>query len=288
MEKESINGNIIPDNIVVLVFTSALNLHERALSVQNTWLKDFPNGYLIGGYFYDPSLKMISLGKDVGEDYLSATYKQFLGLKVMYERFPNSEWFFVTGCDAYVYSKNLCALLSKYDSQKDYYIGGHFGKRNVNNTDITFAFGGPGFALSASLLKKLLPHIDFILKDYTNYEIMKNGACDVTIAYYLLKLFGIEPTFEEGFYHCQPYKYPGVQYYNGNNELITQSPIDNPIAFHNLSIREMYLLRKEGRKEGALKPKTPITFLFDKVCAFISKKLKTKRFVNTVCKFLFG
>ena len=93
-------SKISPEDIVVLVFSSALNLHERAVSINNTWLKSFKNGFLVGGYFIDPKLKMISAGKDVGEGYLSATYKQFLGLKIMYERFPEKPWFFVTGDDA--------------------------------------------------------------------------------------------------------------------------------------------------------------------------------------------
>ena len=75
---------IIPDDIAVLVFTSALNLHERALSVQKTWMRSFSKGHLVGGYYYDPSLRMISL-PDVKEDYFSATPKQFLGLKALYE-----------------------------------------------------------------------------------------------------------------------------------------------------------------------------------------------------------
>lgn len=90
------------DDIAVGVFTSAEKLRERALSVQNTWLKSFPKGYLIGGYYYDAKLKMISLGPHVGEDYASAHRKQFLGLLELYHRFPETKWFFITGCDAYI------------------------------------------------------------------------------------------------------------------------------------------------------------------------------------------
>ena len=267
----------IPSDIVVLVFTSALNLHERALSVQNTWLRSFPNGYLVGGYFYDPSLKMISLGSTVGEDYLSATPKQFIGLKTLYEKFPSLSWFYVAGCDAYIFADNLCALLSRYDAQQELYIGGNFLKRTINGTEYFFPSGGSGFVLSRALVKKLITKLDFILEDLPKHELFyRYGACDAALGYYLLMLFGIKPVYADGFYSVAPYKYPGDFYYNGNYQYVSEPVIEHPIAFHTLTIREMYALYA-GKQ---LKPRTFIDKVIDKLSYILSRKIKTKKLVN--------
>lgn len=267
----------IASDIAVLVFTSALNLHERALSVQNTWLRDFPNGYLVGGYYYDPTLKMISLGTNVGEDYLSATPKQFIGLKVLYEKFPNIPWFYVSGCDAYLFAENLCDLLSNFNPQEELFIGGNFLKRTIENVEYFYPSGGSGFVLSNQLVKKLLTKIDFILENLKQYELFyRYGACDAALGYYFLTLFGIKPVYADGFYSVAPYKYPGDYYYNGNFQYVSEPVIDKPIAFHTLTIREMYALYA-GKK---LKKRTFIDKIIDKVSYILSRKIKTKTLVN--------
>ena len=130
-------------DIAVGVFTSALNLRERALSVQRTWLRAFPKGYLIGGWCRDRELKMISLGEAVGEDYQSAHRKQFLGLLELFRRFPDAPWFFITGCDAFVFAENLAALLSAYDPAEELLVGGHCGLVEIGGESLLYPAGGP-------------------------------------------------------------------------------------------------------------------------------------------------
>ncbi len=277
-------NNVTPDDIAVLVFTSALNLHERALSVQKTWLRNFPKGHLVGGYYYDPSLRIISL-PDVQEDYFSATPKQFLGLKALYEKYPDTKWFYILGCDGYVFYKPLCELLSKYDASKDYYIGGNFLKRNIENTDYFFPAGGPGFALSNPLVKKLIPYIERILAEIPSYHLFyEEGACDAAMGWFLLKYLNVKPVYAEGFYTVAPYKYPGDKYWNGSGEFVSEPVISNPIAFHTLTLREMYIL-SSGRIP---KKRTFFDMVIDKISWYLSRKLKTKTLVNTIFEKVYG
>ncbi|MEI6877031.1 MAG: hypothetical protein WCL50_18105, partial [Spirochaetota bacterium] len=166
MREESADDTLGFGDIAVLVFTSALKLRERALSVQETWLGAFPKGYLVGGWKTDPGLRLISLGKDVGEDYRSAHRKQFLGLLEMFRRFPEAKWFFITGCDAYVYAENLRALLGRYDWRDELLIGGHCGLVEIDGESLLFPAGGPGFALSRGLVSALAPSILGFVEDW--------------------------------------------------------------------------------------------------------------------------
>ena len=267
------------DDIVVLVFTSALNLHERALSCQNTWLQDFKFGYLIGGNYIDPELKMISAGNFVGEDYASASDKQYYGLKKLYEMHPDKKWFYITGCDAYIFSENLVNELSKFDSSQDYYIGGDFYQASISNIDFFMPRGGPGFALSRSLVAKILIRFDEIISIIETFDPWLQTACDRTLCYFLLTMFGVKPTYVKGFYTWPPYfysaKHPKVRYGDeiGNNHITPV--ISKPIAFHALSIREMYIL-SSGKKLN----KNKLFILFDKILKKISFKLKTKSIIN--------
>ncbi len=159
------------DDIAVGVFTSARNLRERALSVQRTWLRYFPKGFLIGGSCHDSKLRMINLDDGVREDFHSVHRKQFLGLMELYGRFPAAKWFFITGCDAFIYPWNLVKLLEGFDPEKELFIGGHCGTRMVAGEALVFPSGGPGFALSGALVKTLLPAIPgFILNSDLAYQ----------------------------------------------------------------------------------------------------------------------
>ncbi len=269
--------NLSVNDIVVLVFTSALNLHERALSCQNSWLQDFPFGYLVGGNCIDQNLKMISAGNFIGEDYASASDKQYYGLKKLYEMYPDKKWFYITGCDSYIFAENLVSALSKYNPSDDYYIGGDFSNHTILNSHCLMPKGGPGFALSISLVRKIIVRFDEIINAIKTFDNDLQKACDLTLCYFIEKWLGIEPVYLSGFYDWPPYSYPKDSYGGPDGKTLLEPVIEKPIAFHRLSIREMYIL-SSGRK---LK-KNELLIIIDKVLKRISFKLKTKSIVNKI------
>ena len=278
------NANLSLEDIAVCVFTSALNLPERALSVHTTWLRKFPKGYLIGGYYYNPKLKMIALGDGVEEDYQSATKKQFLGLIELHKRFPDSKLYFITGCDAYIFSENLRNLLSEYDYDEDYLIGGQCGDIVINGERVIYPGGGPGFAISHSLVAKISPRLPSFVEEWERTQDEYKSACDAAMAYLLQHEYGVKLTFRDGFYSGPPYDYPKFPYKDGNGNEIYKPVIDHPMAFHGLSIREMYVLDRTGW----LRKKTHLDRGFDKISRFFTGKRKTKTIVNLVSRLLYG
>lgn len=262
--------------IIPLVFTSALNLRERALSVQSTWLAGFEIAYLIGGYYFDRELRMVSLGETVQEDYQSATFKQFFGIKKIYEMHPDFDWLFITGCDAYVFKENLEKTLSEFDPTRDYFIGGHCGKAEVGGKIFFYPSGGPGFALSKALVEKIASRLDEMAHAWVANQTSHRSACDLAMAYFLSEWYDIPLTYREGFYHCPPFYYPENAYFDNLGNLIKKEAIDFPIAFHSLSIREMYELHRRKK----LNAPHFIDKAFDKTALFMTRKMKTKRIVN--------
>jgi len=150
--------------------------------------------------------------KGVKNDYLSASYKQYHGLKYIYENY-DAEFIIAIGTDSYINIPKLLKLLSNYDCKKPLYIGGHGDTRHINDKKIYFHSGNGGFIISKEFLKQIYPYI----KDTNNFmdkwfDICKNyqeliSACDVSIAY-LANELNADSINIEGFYNCNYFGHP--------------------------------------------------------------------------------
>jgi hypothetical protein len=130
----------------------------------------------------------------VGNDHQSASYKQHLGLKYIYENY-NADFVYVCGTDTYVNVSNLTSYIANMDPAKPTYIGGHGATVDVGPESVYYHSGGAGFLLSRAALRMLyrdlgcmtdrwLKHCDVVGTWYFK------PACDLAIAYYLQKMGG--------------------------------------------------------------------------------------------------
>ena len=133
----------------------------------------------------------------VKNDYLSASYKQYLGLKYVYENF-GFDFVLCCGTDTYVNIPKLVKHLDAYSPKESSYIGGHGCVRTLDNINYEFHSGGPGFMLSYTCLGKLCPSLsqelvsNWLQVCHQNNKNDLYGACDVSISYYL-HTTGIQP-----------------------------------------------------------------------------------------------
>jgi len=224
--------------IAIGVMTS-VNLKHRYTACMNTWGKDFDHVYYFGGV--ESGSDIIKL-ENVGEDYRSALEKQFLGLKYMYEQPENHQWFFICGCDTFLYKDNLVEMISQFDPNEELFIGGHCGSfRNLYRfqTDCDlFPSGGGGFFISRKLMDKIYGKIDSFIQEWfsiclTHFSGVHPAAGDVAITYFLWKHFGIKVTVVEGFYGLQPENYSYI--------------VPKPLTFHYISPQQMHQLYEKNR-----------------------------------------
>jgi hypothetical protein len=125
----------------------------------------------------------------VNNDYLSASYKQFLGMKYVYENY-NAKFTICIGTDTYLNIPKLLSYIDNFNYEDCLYIGGHGCERQIGAKKYYFHSGGPGFIITNSVLKTLY---DFLpnLMDHWIDVCHKNNvddlipACDVAISYYL-------------------------------------------------------------------------------------------------------
>lgn len=127
--------------------------------------------------------------KGVKNDYLSASYKQYYGLKYIYENY-DAEFIIAVGTDTYINIPKTLELLSKFDHNKSLYIGGYNDMRIVNFQWVEFFDGNGGVIITKEFLKTIYPiikDVDKFMEDWIyicslNKNIDLKCGCDVSIA----------------------------------------------------------------------------------------------------------
>lgn len=186
--------------------------------INNTWAKYcignikilyFLGGDLIKGFDDDRYIYL----PNIGNDYLSASYKQFLGLKYIIEHYK-FKYVFCCGTDTYLNIPKLVKLSNSFNSEESLYIGGHGCHRVIDGFSYYFHSGGPGFLLSYYSLKQIQHLLDGLMNHWKivceRNNIMETlySACDVAISYYLQKITNTKIIKVDGFSHCNYKGYP--------------------------------------------------------------------------------
>ena len=123
----------------------------------------------------------------VQNDYMSASYKQNLGLKYIYEHYE-CKFIYICGTDTYVHIDNMKDYLSKCDHTKNISIGAG-ATRAVNFTDMWYFSGGGGIILSYKALSEVYPHLENMVYNWSLVPKQHlwdlSAACDVCLCFYL-------------------------------------------------------------------------------------------------------
>ena len=157
--------------------------NEQIKACKETWCNsDIPIYYFTGEKCSGNCENNVIHLPNVKDDVLSATYKQWNGLRWLYEKHPEAKFYYFAGTDTYARLDKLIEYLKNMNSEENLYIGGHGFIRNETGKEIYFHSGGSGFILSNSLMKNIYELIpDWIEKwnSHTNWWI--KIACDWSI-----------------------------------------------------------------------------------------------------------
>lgn len=198
----------------------------------------------------------------VFDDYLSASYKQYLGLKYIHENFKY-KFVFCCGTDTYVNIPKMTILIKSFDYNENLYIGGDIGWRVINGVTYYFFFGGGGFILTKKCLSLLYPLIPNIMEKWSeicihnkrefepneeHYNTLKEiivskehiDSCDISIAYFLQQpeINSNVVNLPKLFYYCnyQGFTYdPNYPTYS-NKDVI----IDHLVTCHLMTTQDCY------------------------------------------------
>jgi len=150
----------------------------------------------------------------VRDDYISASYKQFLGIKYIHDHYPMYRFLLCIGTDAFPVIDRLLDFLKDLDANKSLYIGGHGCHRRINDIypRLYYHSGGPGFLLSRAAVDRLYPILDTAVEVWTSIcernHLDLAYACDVAISYFVHQDGGIQIVRHDGFFHCNHHGLP--------------------------------------------------------------------------------
>ncbi len=172
----------------------------------------------------------------VSNDYMSASYKQFLGLKHVYEQ-HNPEFVMCCGTDTFINIPKLLQFLNRFNANDKLYIGGHGDTRDILGKQYYFHSGGAGFVLSRAALAAFYPLCDTAVDRWIDVclqwgEQNRKPACDLAMSYLLQTQLNDVKTIkadENTFLGCN---YTGWPCHQGNVR------IDNIITCHSMTLQD--------------------------------------------------
>jgi hypothetical protein len=186
----------------------------------------------------------------LGNDYMSASYKQYYGLKYIYENYK-PKFVFMAGSDTFVNVPKLLRYLGTLDHTQHLYIGSHGDDRRVGEKDIYFHSGGAGFVITLPSLSLLYPGLSTAVDRWIYVCKEKKvgyltNACDVGIAYLIAESHWVAETDfvvvkKEGFFGCG---------YKNTNCCKGRILASNIITCHNMSPTDFIDLDAILRKNG--------------------------------------
>lgn len=159
----------------------------------------------------------------VANDYLSASYKQYLGIQYIHQRI-SYDFIHICGTDTFINVDNLLALLETLPNPQmyNYAVGGHGCERQLDPTHpdttpkVRFLSGGPGFSLSHQCVSLIYPYLGQMMEmwcakcDVHPLELDPlRTACDVALCFYLQTLTKtILVEIDTHFFHCNYLGFP--------------------------------------------------------------------------------
>lgn len=197
-----------------------------------TWVLDFNVVYFMGGdeqtsdLAFEKEMTEYTNGKarfihlpGVREDYISASYKQWLGLVHLIKNDP-AAWYCILGTDNYINRQTTVNILEKYNGNHPQVLGGIIQERKVG-VNFPFVLGGGGIFINHKAATQIFKCSYEEMEGYARKVFCQNwfdlcvkhqadltAACDVALCYHTW-MDNIPITGEKAFYciDCNGYQY---------------------------------------------------------------------------------
>lgn len=152
-----------PLGIIVFGCLTKPKYKQQLEDIWNTWGAEAVRlGCILRFYVGDipediaPDMQAICVNVQEGDDYISATFKQWRGLERMLDAEERCRFYYMCGSDTFVHIVNVLSILTTFDAEKMLYIGGGTGAEIVDGTEYKYFSGGAGFFLTFSACQRLM------------------------------------------------------------------------------------------------------------------------------------
>ena len=213
-------------SVGISVYTGEPFYSTRTKAVYESWYNDF-NTVLL--HSCTPStvvpITVLQYSNENKENWFSAFYKNFYGLKDLYERFPTLPWYACVGCDTFINKQGLLLALDPYYEQTDTPLflapAEHYTPFKVGERVIRLPAGGCPLVMNNRMMRLFITRMEEIMEEWktltTGLECNTALSPDHAIAYGVFKYFGVEYQPMKGGY-C----HPPIRYCFDDNKVDTQ------------------------------------------------------------------
>jgi hypothetical protein len=148
---------------------------QQVVDVYSTWAstaikRGCPVKFFVGDIpddsELDPQLLELCVNVGYGDSYLSATYKQWVGLCHLYECLDPCNFYFTAGTDTFVCVDRFLSFLKSYIQKEPLLIGSGNAVAQIASIEYSYFSGGAGLCLNRKALTFILPHIGDFLSWY--------------------------------------------------------------------------------------------------------------------------
>lgn len=195
-EYEELDSNInkIKCKLCILVFgcVTVEKYKNETDGILQTWgkmcdLNNVPYHIFVGKNIdeYKDNKHIVSLeDKGVKDDYLSASYKHYIGMQWLLSRY-DPDFMCIVGNDTWVSSDNMLKFLNNFLPENPVFIGNGIWTSNIYGHTFVMHPGGAGYVLSKKALEMIKPYLYKFQDNWVN--IMRNHkqylpACDVSLS----------------------------------------------------------------------------------------------------------
>jgi hypothetical protein len=203
--------------IMVIACATVPKYYNYILKIEQTWGKRAQELgvkilYFLGEEPTDLVGDQYIYLKGVANDYLSASYKQNLGLQYIHQHYQ-TQWVYCCGSDTYVNVDKMLQLVNKYDYHESIMFGGHILSRQTLYHKLISFSGGGGLILSIAAIDSVAHQLENMVANWTT--LCQYGgcpylipACDICLGYYVEQNKGHLICYQNRFTGCNHHGEP--------------------------------------------------------------------------------
>lgn len=139
----------------------------------------------------DPEIARLCVNVKFGDDYYSASFKQWRGFEHMVYELEPCSWYFTSGTDTFVHVKNCLSMLKEYmEDTRLLCLGGGRGCETVSGNKTTYFSGGAGIFINKSALEVICEAIPEFMNWWLQTEMVNHKFYNEEGYYCEKTLFG--------------------------------------------------------------------------------------------------
>ncbi len=175
-----------PVGFVVFGCLTVPKYRQQIEDAYATWIQDALAAKCIVHIFtgeipadLNPELARLCVNVNFGDNYFSASFKQWRGFEHMLYEVEPCSWYFTCGTDTFVHVHNILSMLDTYkDEHRPLCLGGYRAREIVKGHSVEYFSGGSGIFVNKPALEQLCEVVPEFMDWWIRTEMLDHTIVD--------------------------------------------------------------------------------------------------------------